>query len=142
MSKIFTVVDLLSIMQLLYPEVEDDRDDDANYEHPMTAVGVVLLSAAFLGTTKAKELVLFTGYSRHFISAITLNMQNNKLWNDGVYDCSEWLSPDGAIDERGFWDHIEIACGSLWLPVGDTYIAADTCMIYWDERRFGRYIRE
>src|SRR6266550_7777465 len=135
MSKSFTVVDLRPIMQFLYPEVEDERDDDDPYEHPMTAVGIVLLSAAVMGTTKAKQLILFTGYSRSFISAILINMQNNKLWLDGKYDCSPWISADGTIDKTEFWDHIEIACGSLWLPVGDTSISMDTCMIYWDERR-------
>ena len=134
MSKILTVADLWPIMQFLYPEVEDERNDNENHEHPMTPVGLVLLSAAVVGTTKARDLVLLTGYSRPFISAIIVNMQNNKLWIDGLYDCSEWLSSDGTIDKARFWDHIEIACGSLWLPVGDTCVSADPCMVYWNEQ--------
>jgi hypothetical protein len=42
-GKLFTGRDLLLVMQFLYPDVDDDQEP---YEHPMTAVGVVLLSAA------------------------------------------------------------------------------------------------
>src|SRR5689334_18604643 len=110
------------MFQALYPDVEEDRDDE-KCEHPMTAVGLVLLSAAIIGRTEVAELTVFTGYSRRFISAITSNMQNNRLWIDGRYDVSAWLSPDGAIDEVRFWDHIEFACGTMWRPVVDTHIS-------------------
>ena len=95
MDKVFTVADLRPIMQVMFPAVEDERDDNEKYEHPMTAVGLVLLSAAIISTTEATKLVLFTGYSRPFISAITFNMQNNQLWVGGRYDASTWLSLDG-----------------------------------------------
>ena len=134
MSQLFRVADLRPILQTVYPELEDERDNDG-YDHPMAAVGLVLLSAAIIGTIETSELVLFTAYSRHFISAITLNMQNNKLWMEGRYDVSTWLSSDGTIDQAGFWDHIEIACGTLWQPAADSNISADTCKVYWDERR-------
>ena len=135
MGKVLSVADLRSIMQGMYPEVEDDRGNNEPYEHPMTAVGLVLLSAAILGTSKPSKLAVFTGYSRSFISAITLNMQNNRLWIDGRYDTSTWLSSDGSIAASCFWEHIEVACGVLWMPAGDTHIAADTCKVYWDERK-------
>jgi hypothetical protein len=45
MSKLFTLADLRLVMQFLYPDVEHDMDDKENYEHPMTAVGLVLLAA-------------------------------------------------------------------------------------------------
>ncbi len=130
MGKLFTGRDLLLVMQFLYPDVDDDQEP---YEHPMTAVGVVLLSAALVGTTKVNGLSRFTGYSRHFISAIVTNMQNNKLWIEG-YDCSRWLSPDGTIDKTNLWEHIDLACGDLWLPTADTAVSADPCKVYWDER--------
>lgn len=138
MAKVFAVADLRQIMHGMYPEVEDERPDNDPYEHPMTAIGVVVLGAAIMGTTDASRLMLFTGYSRPFISAITLNMQNNQLWVDGRYDASSWLSSDGTIAEKCLWDHIEIACGSQWMPEGDTDIEADTCKIYWDEREHSR----
>jgi hypothetical protein len=133
-GKLFTIADLLCVMQFLYPEVEDERDDDENYEHPMTGVGLVLLSAALLETIEPGQLILFTGYSREFVSSIGLNMQNNKLWIDGRYDVSSWLFADGTIDERRFWDHIDIACGLLWLPNRASKFSADPCKVYWDER--------
>ena len=134
MSRSFNLLDLRNIMQFLYPEVEDDREDHDGYEHPLTAVGVVLLAAATLGTSEAGKLIHFTRYSSHFISAILLNMQNNKLWIEGGYDVSIWLSADGSINSGCFWEHIEIACGTQWLPVGDTDISADTCKVFLDER--------
>ena len=94
----------------------------------------VPLSAGLMGTIEATTLMLFTGYSRLFISAIACNMQNNQLWIDGRYDVSGWLSPDGTIDGECLWTHIELACGNEWMPGADVYIAADPCMIYWDER--------
>ena len=69
MSKLFGIADLWPAMQTMYPEVEDEREDDDDYEHPMTAVGLILLSAALLQTIEPRELRLFTGYSREFISA-------------------------------------------------------------------------
>ena len=77
MSKLLAVKDLRPILQAMYPDVEDGREDNENYEHPLTAVGLVLMSAAIIGTTEAAKLTLFTGYSRSFISAITLNMRSN-----------------------------------------------------------------
>lgn len=134
MDTVFRSVDLRLIMQELFPDVEDDRDDNADYEHPMTAVGIVLLSAAIMGTVDASRLALFSGYSRQFISGIAVNMQNNKLWNNGRYDTATWLSPDGTINGNALWEHIDVACGMLWMPAGDTNISVDTCGIYWDER--------
>ena len=134
MDKVLCIADLWSVMHSMYPDVEDGREDDENYEHPMTATGMVLLSAALLRTIGLKELLLFTGYGREFISAIGLNMQNNKLWTDGRYDTSTWLSSDGTIDERKFWDHIEVACGMLWMTTRSSSFSVDSCKVYWDER--------
>lgn len=127
MSKCFTCLDLREIMELLYPDEEGEKDHS---EHPVTAVGVVLLSMATLGASDVGKLIHFTSYSREFISAILLNMQNNKLWIDGSYDASAWLSSDGSIDNSHFWDHIDIACGTLWIPVGNAEISADPCKIF------------
>jgi hypothetical protein len=96
----------------------------------LSAVGLVLLTAALIGT---KELVLSTGYSRRFISAITSNLENNRLWTGDEYDSSAWLLADGRIDQDRFWEHIEIACGSLWMPEAISDDSADTCAIYSSE---------
>jgi hypothetical protein len=133
MDSILTLADFRPFLQIMFPSVEDERDDDP-YEHPMTAVGLVLMSAATMGTTEPMKLILFTGYSRAFIAAITLNMQNNQLWVDGRYDVSTWLSQDGNIDADCLWTHIEFACGDLWMPTADFDKGTDPCMVYWNER--------
>ena len=56
MSKLFGFADLWPVMQAMYPEVEDEREDDDDYEHPMTAVGLILLSAALLQTIEPSRL--------------------------------------------------------------------------------------
>lgn len=125
----FTVENLIRLMHRKYPEIEDDCDD----KHPMTAVGVVLLAAAIMGTTDHNALIRFTGYSRDFISAITFNMQNNRLWVDGHYQSLDWLLPKGVINDDRFWEHVEIACGMLWFSEEYTDKFVDPCAIYWEE---------
>ncbi|MBZ5683119.1 MAG: hypothetical protein LAO24_23760 [Acidobacteriia bacterium] len=97
MSRTLTAKDLFGMMHSMYPGVEDGRDDHDAFEHPLSAVGVVLLSAALLENIDPSFLGALTHYSREFISAITLNMQNNKLWVEGRYDTSDWLSSTGTI---------------------------------------------
>jgi hypothetical protein len=121
-------------MQRMFPAVENERPDNEPYEHPMTAVGLVLMSAAFMGTSETTKLILFTGYSRAFVSAISSNMQNNQLWEDCQYDASPWLSPNGSIDAECLWTHIEVACGNEWMPQASLETSADPCAVYWDER--------
>ena len=114
----------------LYPEV----NDPPHVEHPMTAVGVVLLYAVIRGTTDINTVVRATGYSLEFISAIAFNMQNNDLWVGGNYEkTSSWLSSEGICNDR-FWEHIEVACRELWLSDAASNRSVDTCKIYWDER--------
>jgi hypothetical protein len=134
MDRVLAVTDFRPFLQFMFPGIEDDRDDNDPFEHPMTAVGLVLMSAATIGAAELTSLVLFTGYSRPFISAITFNLQNNQLWIDALYDASTWLTPDGNIDAEGLWTHIELACGNLWVPEANPEILADPCGIYWDER--------
>lgn len=127
------VEDIRLKFNLKYP----DPDDPPDHEHVMVAVGIVLLSSAILGTASVEKLVKFTGYSRNFISAIAFNMENNKLWVDGEYREDQywrWFSPDGFIDDdKEFWEHIGIACGTIWKPDAHSDDSQDTCKIYWDE---------
>src|SRR5215831_12998755 len=130
MSHVFKARDLKGMMHSMYPDVEDGRVDKANYEHPMTAVGIVLLSAAFLVTTAERQITAFTGYSGQFVSAIALNMLNNRIWTDRGYDHSPWLLEDGTIEAEQLWEHIEMACGMLWMPNAATEFSVDTCILY------------
>jgi hypothetical protein len=93
-----------------------------------------LLSAAFLGTIAGSELTAFTGYSGPFVSAIARNMLNNRLWINGRYDHSSWLLKNGTIAAEELWEHIETACGMLWMPEADTAIFGDPIDLYLDER--------
>ncbi len=49
MSQTLTAKDLFGMMHSKYPGIEDGRDDHDTFEHPLTGVGVVLLSTALLG---------------------------------------------------------------------------------------------
>jgi hypothetical protein len=56
-------------MQVMYPEVEDDRDDNQpSKSHDCH--GIVLLSAAVLESIELRRLVAFSGYSQEFISTL------------------------------------------------------------------------
>lgn len=54
MNQVF-VTKLKNLMHVMYPDVVDERDDKGDYEHPMTAVGIVLLTAALKGTIDLHE---------------------------------------------------------------------------------------
>ena len=77
-----------------YPDVDDDQFSIEHsgfaHEHPMTAIGVVLISSVLLGTTDVDPLAEFTRYSKQFIRAISSNMYNSRLWKDGKYYCNAW----------------------------------------------------
>ena len=78
--------------------------------------------------------MLFTGYSRQFILAIACNMQNNQsLIDDDTMSRVAVSRTERSMATR-LWTHIELACGNECMPGADVYIAADPCMIYWDER--------
>jgi len=130
------ITDLRKIMELMYPDFKGEDGDNLWHAHPMTAAGMVLLSAAFLASTDRQKLVTFTRYSWQFISAIAFNMENNRLWFNGTYDDSTWFRSNGDMDRERFWDHVEIACGTLWASESDTGSSIDSCKIYWDERGF------
>jgi hypothetical protein len=108
----------------LFPDPEDDG------AHPMTAAGVVLLAAAALGTTAVDVLVRFTNYGSAFVSAIANNMQQNRLWVDGKYDCSTWLSADGIITTAELWEHVQFGCGEMCLPEVDDNSIMHACSVY------------
>jgi hypothetical protein len=70
MDHVLTAKDLKNLMHVMYPDVEDDGDDKCDFEHPMTAVGIDLLTATLTGTIDEQALMGFTGYCRQFVSAI------------------------------------------------------------------------
>jgi hypothetical protein len=68
MSRTLTAKDLFGMMHSMYQGIEDGRDDHDTFEHPLTVVGVVLLSAALRETIDPSfSQSLYTLFSRvHF----------------------------------------------------------------------------
>ncbi len=137
-----TAEDLRKAFKARYPDV-DDYDwalEHSGYahEHPMTAIGVVLLASVVVRTTDVIKLVKFTGYSRRFVRAIAMNMENSRLWQDGKYDHMGWSSlrlfPRNKREQTEFWDHIEIAEGSMWAANAKTDQSEDASAIFWNEK--------
>jgi hypothetical protein len=117
--------DLRLLMKTMFP----DPDIDGHSEHPLDAIGVVLLAAGIFIITDPEALARLTGYPRAFISAILFNLHGNKAFANGFYDCSDWLSSNGTINGTALWDHIEAAWGNLWLEEVD-FDPLDACQIY------------
>ncbi len=93
---------------------------DIGVDCPYFALEVVLFSAAVLQNTDTDALSHFTGCSRDFVGAIGWNMENNKLWADGKYDCSKWFSKGQITDDYRFCEEANAAEGSLWFPSAKT----------------------
>ncbi len=122
-----TADNLRELMRAMYPDVDDGS------EHPMTAVGVVLLATGIFRINDEDALVRFTGYPKAFIVAILFNLRENGIWKNASYDCSGWLSDSGAIDGETLWNHIEAACDLLVLQDSDV-TGPDPCQIYWNNK--------
>lgn len=72
----FSLSDFLHIMDARYPDL---TALEREHQHPIGAVGIVLMAAAMGGITCPGQLAHFTGYSRSFVSAIICNLTNNHL---------------------------------------------------------------
>lgn len=126
-----------------YPDVDNDQFSIEHsgfiHEHPMTAIGIVLISSIVLGTTEVNRLAEFTKYSKAFIRAIAVNMENSRLWQDGKYDCAGWscgnLLPRDEKEDCEFWDHIQIAEGSVWAADAESLHSEDACAVFWNIKR-------
>lgn len=138
-----TVDDIRTALKNRYPEVDDDdfalQRVGFVVENPMSAIGIVLISSLLLGTTDVAQLAQFTGYSRQFIRAIAWNMDNNRLWKDGKYECAGWSSgnllPRNKREDDEFWVHILIAEGSQWSNDAKSDLCHDASGIFWEIKR-------
>lgn len=125
-----------------YPHVDNDdfsvQHSGYVHEHPMTAIGVVLISSIALGTIDIGQLSEFTKYSCRFIKAISRNMENSGLWKDGKYDCARWSSgnllPRTQHEDDEFWDDIQVAAGDLFTEDAKSFLSDEACMIFWNEK--------
>lgn len=93
-----------------------------------------LLAAGIFGITDEDALLQLTSYPKAFIDAIIFNMRENGVWENGSYDCSGWLSGNGAIDGETLWNHVEVAC-SLSVLCDFNVPALDPCQIYWNNKK-------
>ena len=124
-----------------YPEVNDDEFSISHsgfvHDHPMIPIGVVLISAFVLGTTDPVKLTQFTGYSLRFVSGIASNMENAGLWKKNKYDSSSWFCggvlPSTEAENHAYWEHIQIAEGTMWTHGTDHTVLQNTCLIFWDD---------
>jgi transposase len=112
-ENVTTVEDIRSALRARYPDVDDNQFSMEHsgfpHEHPLTAIGVVLISSVLLGTTDVDRLAEFTRYSKQFVRAISSNMDNSRLWKDGKYYCDAWscnsLMPCDEKQDQEFWEN-------------------------------------
>ena len=137
-----TAEEIRTAFRMRYPDVDDDlfslKHSGFVHEHPMTAIGVVLISCIVLNSTDVNRLSDFTRYGKRFIRVIAANMENSGLWKDGKYDCSGWSSgnslPRDQHEDDEFWNHIQVAEGSVWMKNARSLESEDACAVFWNEK--------
>jgi hypothetical protein len=135
-----TAAEIRDVLEGCYPEVTDSEFNREHsgvaHEHPLIAIGVVLISSIVLATTDPVRLVEYTKYSERFVRAVAANMQISGLWRNDKYDCSDWqcgqLMP--APENRAFWDHVLIGGGSLRKSGMHTQLTEDSSLIFWRDK--------
>jgi hypothetical protein len=135
-----TATEIRDALETCYPDVTDPefnlKHSGFAHEHPLIAIGVVLISAIVLATTDAAKLAQYTKYSERFVRAVAANMETSGLRKDDKYDRSEWyhgqLMPPS--EDRIFWDHVLIGEGSLWKSEGHCRLTRDSGLIFWQDK--------
>jgi hypothetical protein len=141
-EEVKTAEDIRRALKMRYPDVHNDlfslEHSGFVHEHPLSAIGVVLISSLVLGTTDVNRLADFTRYSKRFIRVIASNMENSCLWTGGKYDCSGWSSgnsfPRDQREDDEFWDHVLVAEGSQWMVNARSPESEDACAVFWNEK--------
>ena len=132
-----TAKEIRDALESRYLDVTDSEFNIAQsgfaHEHPLIAIGVVLISSIVLGTTDPEELAGFTRYSKRFVCCVAANMENSGLWKHNKYDfldwhCGELMPPP---ENRMFWDHVLIGEGSLRKSEAHSQLTRDSGLIFW-----------
>jgi hypothetical protein len=139
-SPLITSAEIRDALEERYPEVTDPEFNLEHtgiaHEHPLIAIGVVLISSIVLATTDPVRLMEYTKYSERFVRAVAANMQISGLWKNDKYDCSDWecgqLLP--SLENRKFWDHVLIGEGSLWKCGTHSQLTRHTDVILWRDK--------
>ena len=133
-----TVEEIRTAFRTRYPAVDDDQciiaDSGFIHEHPLTAIGIVLISSLVLGTTDSNRPAEFTRYSRPFVLAIQYGKQpgfgktENTSTGAGrlVTSCRS-----NKQEDKEFWEHIQIADGSMWTADANSLVSEDVSSIFW-----------
>jgi len=135
-----TAAEIRDALERRYPEVTDPEfnleHSGVAHEHPLIAIGVVLISSIVLATTDAVRLAEYTRYSERFVRAVAANMEISGLWKKDSYDCSDWecgqLLP--SQENRAFWDHVLIGEGSLWKSGTHSRLTRDSSLLFWRDK--------
>ena len=135
-----TAIEIREALEKCYPDVTDHEFSIQNsgfaHEHPLIAIGVLLVSSIVLKTTATEKLAQFTRYSERFVRAVARNMEISGLWANDKYDCSSWY--DGELvpgpEVLPFWDHVLIGEGSLWQRSTDCHLTQNSGLIFWQEK--------
>jgi hypothetical protein len=75
--------------------------------------GVVLLAAVWATGTDIDKLILFTGYNRNFVAAISLRMHKSGLWNEGVAHSDHWFH-ENCYSSAVFWADVLVGLGKVF----------------------------
>ena len=126
-SPLITSAEIRDALEERYPEVTDPEFNLEHtgiaHEHPLIAIGVVLISSIVLATTDPVRLMEYTRYSERFVRAVAANMQISGLWKNDKYDCSDWEC-----------DHVLIGEGSLWKCGTHSQLTRHTDLIFWRDK--------
>ena len=106
-------IEIREALEKSYPDVTDlefsIEHSGSAHEHPLIAIGVLLISSIVLETTAPAKLAEFTRYSERFMRAVARNMEISGLWANDRYDCWSWSRGEHVPqpENREFWDHAE-----------------------------------
>jgi hypothetical protein len=137
--KTMAAIEIREALEKCYPDVTDlefsIKHSGFAHEHPLIAIGVLLISSIILKTTAPSKLAQFTRYSERFVRAVARNMEISGLWANDRYDFSSWYRGELVPPEnREFWDHILIGEGSLWQRSTDCQLTQYTSLVFWADK--------
>jgi hypothetical protein len=100
-----TAIEIREALEKCYPDVTD-LESSIKYsgfahEHPLIAIGVLLISSIVLETTAPSKLARFTRYSERFVRAVARNMEISGLWANDKYDFSSWYCANSCQPRTG-----------------------------------------
>ena len=112
MDHLFTIDLVKDFIAKRFPDPEPNLDCVKAYR----ATASLVFSAAILNCGEPTPLRRFTRYPAAFIAAVAWNMNNNRLWSSFGYNSSHWLRSTEEMDDRLFFEDVDVALGNVWCP--------------------------